>query len=293
MQQTTTAFGDNQMMKICAITNVFNERFNLPIWLRYYGTQVGIENCIVIDDLSNDGSTQNLGGASLIKLPRAPFDDFRRANLISDLANAMLRSYDAVIYSDCDELAVADPRRFSSLAEFCESMTTACEAGIGLNLLHKIDSESAIRANENILKQRSYVQFVSPMCKPIFVRDRVTWGGGFHSSNFPLSLTGLYVFHLRWVDLGECFKRLDVTRNLIFKDLRTGVHQRLSIAEYIKKFLDFVKLPVDDNSDFLFDEFVKVITAEQRVLSNGKIGFPRDLRSTQLFTVPPAFTDLF
>jgi len=100
-------------MKICAITNVFNEKLFLPKWLSYYGGQIGIENCLVIDDNTTDGSTDDLLGANRIRIPKAPFDDIRRANMISDIANGMLRSYDCVLYSDCDELLVADPRRFA------------------------------------------------------------------------------------------------------------------------------------------------------------------------------------
>ena len=161
-------------MRICAITNVFNERFNLPIWLKYYGGQVGIENCIVVDDASNDGSTDILGRAGVIRLPKTQFDDVRRANILSDLANTMLRTYDCVIYSDCDEIVVADPRKFSSLTMFCESFSAPCSTGIGLNVVHHIANEAPIGEHTGILEQRSFVQFVSPMCKPLLAKERIS-----------------------------------------------------------------------------------------------------------------------
>src|SRR5580698_4543584 len=107
-------------MNVCAITNVYNEQFNLPIWLRHYGKQVGIENCIVVDDGTDDGSTDDIGQANYIRVPRTTFDDVNQSDMISTLVAAMLRKYYAVIYSDADELLVAVPRRFSNLVDFCE-----------------------------------------------------------------------------------------------------------------------------------------------------------------------------
>lgn len=280
-------------MRICAITNVFNEAFNLPIWLGYYGGQIGIENCIVLDHASNDGSTDNLFGAGIIKLPPSPFDDIQRANIVSDVANAMLRTYDCVIYSDCDEIVVADPRRFSSLTAFCEQMRAPCSVGVGLNLIHHIGFETPIRPREKLLKQRSYVQFVSPMCKPLLVKERVSWGGGFHSSDLRFDFCGLFIFHLRWVDLGECLRRLAITRDVTFKNPNNGIHQRLPAADYLNRFLEFSRMPVEKESDFLFTEFTDVIMAEEAMLSNGKFGFGRDLRSKELHVVPDSFRNIF
>lgn len=280
-------------MRICAITNVFNERFNLPIWLKYYGGQVGIENCIVVDDTSNDGSTDTLGRAGIIRLPNTQFDDVRRANILSDLANAMLRTYDCVIYSDCDEIVVADPRKFSSLTMFCELLRAPCSTGIGLNVVHHIASEAPITEHTGILEQRSCVQFVSPMCKPLLAKERIAWGGGFHSSNYPIDFRGLYVFHLRWVDIGECLRRLALTRELNFKNPTDGAHQRFSNEVYIKRFLEFSQMQIDEESTFLFEEFTNRLVLEQKTLVNGKIGFGADVRSSKLHRIPPDFRRLF
>jgi len=123
-------------MRVCAVTNVFNEAFNLPIWLRHYGAQVGIENCLVVDHGSNDGSTADLGGAGVIRLPRSPFNDHKRARMIAGLVGSLLPAYDAMLYSDCDELLVADPAKYANLVAFCEAFEGKAATAIGLNVIH-------------------------------------------------------------------------------------------------------------------------------------------------------------
>jgi len=38
----------------------YNESFYLKRWYRWYGSQLGIENCFVLDHGSDDGSTDDL-----------------------------------------------------------------------------------------------------------------------------------------------------------------------------------------------------------------------------------------
>ena len=39
-------------MKNAAVTFVYNESFNLPIWIRYFGGQFGTKNLFVVDGAS-------------------------------------------------------------------------------------------------------------------------------------------------------------------------------------------------------------------------------------------------
>jgi glycosyltransferase involved in cell wall biosynthesis len=278
-------------MKVCAITNVYNERFNLPIWLRHYGQQVGIENCIVVDDGTDDGSTNDIGDANYIRVPRTTFDDANRAELISGLATALLRKYDAVIYSDADELLVADPRRFTNLVEFCKSMTGPAATAVGLNLLHNLNHEGFLSNDTEILHQRSHVQFVSPMCKTLIVREAPNWGGGFHSSKFKPAFSDLFLFHLRYVDLGEALRRMNMTRSLVFADANAGTHQRLSQPDLIKLFLAPLALPI--SAEFLFSDLASRFCSGVKFSHTGRFYYDGDFRSPSLFVVPNEFKNLF
>src|SRR5438132_5203078 len=97
------------VMKIAIVTMVYNERVNLPIWIRPYSAHCPGAALFVIDHGSDDGSTQGLPGINLIPLPRTPFDDQTRTEFVTDFQHALLRFYDIVIYTDCDDMLVADP----------------------------------------------------------------------------------------------------------------------------------------------------------------------------------------
>ncbi|MGI4940925.1 MAG: glycosyltransferase family 2 protein, partial [Janthinobacterium lividum] len=73
-------------MRIAALTMVWNEPFFLPLWLRHYGRHLGPQNCFVLDHGSDDGSTEHLGGACRVLLPRTPLDEEKRARAVSSMA---------------------------------------------------------------------------------------------------------------------------------------------------------------------------------------------------------------
>ncbi|MBV8156265.1 MAG: hypothetical protein JO278_01335, partial [Dyella sp.] len=68
---------DARKGKVAAFTMVYNESLNLPIWLRYYGSLLGRENLFVLDDGSDDRSTETLS-CNRIRLPRCDKDEVRR-----------------------------------------------------------------------------------------------------------------------------------------------------------------------------------------------------------------------
>ena len=62
-------------MRAAIITMVYNERINLPIWIRHYTAHCPGATLFAIDHGSDDGSTRDLSGIKLIPLPRTAFDD--------------------------------------------------------------------------------------------------------------------------------------------------------------------------------------------------------------------------
>lgn len=223
-------------MKVCCFTNARDEYFNLPIWAKYYTNQFGPENCIILDHGSEEAALRNTHGASIIRLPISEFDDVRRAQAVRHFAESMLKYYDAIVYTDCDEILVADPRKYSGLLEMISKMESDSVTAIGLNVIHDTRTEDPIVDGRSILSQRKYVQFTSPMCKTLISKNPIIWGGGFHSSSHPVSFADLYLFHLRAVDFGESLKRLSITRKLTWADKNAGLHQRRENASLFELF---------------------------------------------------------
>jgi hypothetical protein len=277
------------MIRICAITNVYNESFNLPIWRRHYGAQIGEQNCIVVDNGTDDGSTLQLGLCGRVNMPRTPFSDHQRAKFISELATSLLSTYDVVLYTDCDELLVADPAKFANLIEFCETLKTPCATATGLNVVHHLDHEGAIDGTRGILQQRAFVQFVSPMCKSLIVREAVSWGHGFHSCSLPPALGDLFLFHLRWVDLGECLRRLTITQKIQFA--QRAHHHHGSFKQYIKYFEDFSRRAVEDQPSM--EMYQQQLLNMSKVDAGGRYLFEGDLRSDAAIRIPARFRDIF
>jgi hypothetical protein len=184
-------------------------------WLRYYGGQLGAENLLVVDHGSDDGSTDKIAPASRIRLPRTPFDDGKRADLISELASGLLRYYDVVMYTDTDEMLVADPDRFTSLKDYVSEIQTDAVRATGFEVFHNLDRENALDDSLPILSQRNFAQFSSAYCKPLIHRSPVHWRPGFHACNKHAPADpSLLLFHLRSVDQGEMLNRLETYRKL-------------------------------------------------------------------------------
>jgi hypothetical protein len=224
-------------MNIAIVTMAYNENVHLPIWVRHYSKHCPGAALFVIDHGSDDGSTQSVEGVNFIPLPRSPFDDQTRGEFMADFQHALLRFYDVVICTDCDEMLVADPRKYVSLAAFLEVTDADVIAPTGLNVQHLPAIEPPIDLAAPILGQRRYVRFASGACKPSIARVPLLWMPGFHwCDRIPDHRTDIYQFHLRRMDITVSLERLQITRSLEWSEraLRSwGTGQRQSDAERV------------------------------------------------------------
>ena len=204
---------------VIAITMVYNEGDTLRRWLKHYGRHLGERNLLVVDDGSNDGSTDNLGVAGRLTIPKLPFDEGRRAEFVSDLQRDLLRYCNAVIYTDCDEFLIPDPRRFANLRQYVDRMSAECVRPVAFNLFHIRDQEQALVTDRGLLEQRSYCQFYSRECKPLVTRVPIRWTAGFHDCNMKVLLDSeLLLVHAKQADYSAALARLALTRNLTWSE---------------------------------------------------------------------------
>ncbi len=228
--------------KVAAITMVYNEAALLPVWARHYARQVGADHCYVVDH----GSSEPLAlppGVNVLRLPRSPHDDPRRARFISQLTSSLLEYYDWVTYTDVDELVLADPRQFANLPDFCQTAADGTVSAIGFDIQHVPALEPPLDPASSIGSQRGWARFTSAMCKPVLSRQPLEWAPGFHCSNQPVAFASLYLFHLHWADQRIGLQRLTKTRSMPWAAGDFGAHQRLEDRQWSSLFGDMANLP--------------------------------------------------
>ncbi len=240
-------------MRVAAVSMMFNEPVWARVWVRHYGRQVGLENCLILDHGSDDGSLEGLG-VRVERMRRSVLDEDSRAVVVSDCVRELLRGYDAVVHTDADELLIADPGRYADLRAYALAAPEVMTA-VGLDLQHVPEEEGGLDPSERLGVQRRWVRFSAAMCKPALVRRPVRWSPGFHSCDAPREIGAAYLVHLRFADLAAGLSRLARTRALAFAREDTNPHQRIA--------------------DDVFETMVRAIGRLPRV--EGDLGPDRDL----------------
>ncbi|SEF68705.1 Glycosyl transferase family 2 [Methylobacterium sp. 190mf] len=205
---------------LAVVTMAFNEAMLLPIWARHYSRQVGAEHCYVLDHGSTDGSTRDLP-VNVLRLPRSPHDEHRRAVAAGDFCTSLLYFYDRVLFTDTDEMVVADPARDANLVEFVRRLPGAPSivSAFGVDLLHDHTREGPLDWARPLTDQRSVIRPFNSLCKPTLIRERPDWAAGFHFSHRVPATTiapFLYLFHIAFVD-NDLLVQRQMQRNTIQK----------------------------------------------------------------------------
>jgi hypothetical protein len=279
--------------KVAAVTMAYNEQAYLPIWARHYARQVGADHCYVVDHGSTDAITLP-PGMNLLRLPRSPHDDPKRALFISSLVEGLLEYYDWVIHTDVDELMLADPDQHADLVSFCGRTEYRTVTAIGLDVQHVPAIEPPLDTRLPFGSQRSWVRFTSAMCKPVLTRKPLVWSPGFHCADTPMAFGGLFLFHLHWADYGIGIERLHKTRVMPWGSPNFGAHQRISDAKWTSTFngmADFERhAPISFNpavaplSHWIDQTLKSTIGREHEVYS-----LDLQVNAGELWAIPPRF----
>lgn len=282
-------------MKIAALTMVYNEPDMLPLWLAYYGAQLGREHCYVVDHGSTDGSTEGLAGVTRMHVPRSGKDEVRRARFLSSMVASLLEYYEWVVVGDVDEIVVADPAYHDSLPEYVAQCGLQVVTAIGFNVLH-MEEEADYDPAKPMLRQRGWMQFVGSMCKPVLTRRRLRWQAGFHMSDAEPRCDDLMLFHLRWADREIGARRLLRTRGLQYATEQESWWHRVSDEEGMQMFRNMAATPRDGTvaveggaaavSRALWNTFGPVA-----VEPGGELRHSLNMHVPQLWRVPERFAD--
>lgn len=256
--ETFTATPADRPPRIAAFTMAYNEAAFLPLWLDYYGAQLGRENLYVLDHGSTDGSTQDLAPTSVVHVPRADrFDEDQRAAFVSRFQASLLCYNDIVIFSDTDEFLVPRPSLFTGLRDYAARRCDRAVTAVGLDVVHRPDIEPPLDLSRPVLAQRGFAQFRAEYCKTLMSRIPLEWAPGFHCCQIaPHVDPDLFLFHLKRADRDLALAALRRFRGLAWS--QSGLAQghghqvRLDEAEYLARMFP----PVDavaDGFDFRAD----------------------------------------
>lgn len=191
-------------LRVAAITFCRDEARMLPLWVRYYGGQFGVENLYVVDDGSQDGSTEGLD-CNVLHIPPIRGGKFEstRMKFLGGLAASLRTLYDCVVFTDADEFVVPDPAAHSGLRDYIDGQgdDQAAVAALGLNVLHDAENEPPLDLDAPVLGQRRLAKFVPVMCKPSVNFAGAPWFAASHGIQAPYAVDPeLWMFHLKYAD---------------------------------------------------------------------------------------------
>ena len=284
-------------MKTAVITFVYNEAVNLPIWIRYFGAQVGTKNLFVVDLGTDDGSTDGLGEVNRIAVPRVQFDEYAKTSFINALQKGLLNYYDTVIYTDADELVVPDPDRYADLRAYLEGNKSDYVSCVGLNIVHMLTIEEPLDLARPVLQQRRFAKFWSATCKPAVSRVPMNWSPGFHGADKPPRIDpALFLFHTKWMDYGLAMRRHRTSREATYSRRTVedglGAHSRYDNDRFVREgFLKQIgRMAQGDMGSFDFTEEIAAIEAGS-VAGAGVHHIPMDL--AKIVEIPDRFRTVF
>jgi hypothetical protein len=194
---------EGELPSLAVITMARDEGAMIRRWVDYYAPQVGAEHVVVIDDNSVDGSTDDLP-CPVLRIPHLRKRGFEpsRMGLLAGISAGLLEAYDAVMFCDADEFVVAEPRIHESLRHFVAARPHHDAVGVlGLNVVHDVPTEAALRDDEPILGQRRLAKFLPLMCKPSLKWQPARWVHASHGIECPFEVDReLFMFHMKFAD---------------------------------------------------------------------------------------------
>jgi hypothetical protein len=215
-----------------------NESTFLPLWHRYYSQQFDPEDVYVLDHDSTDGSVEAIADrCNVVKVHRdKTFDHVWLKGTVEDFFSFLLRSYQAVLFTDVDEFVVADPARHPDLASYIDTLHGPAACCTGYNVVHYPD-EDPLRLDEPVLRQRRYWH-LSPewYSKRLLGRIPLSWNVGLHeeyNASGALPDPDLRLIHLHRADYEHCLARHRAvsSRDWPEEDLKLNLNSQARVVD--------------------------------------------------------------
>ena len=201
------------MQTVAALTMVRDDPFYLKLWLRYYGTLLGRENCYVVNHGRGEQVAELAQGCNVIGIPGDPHKNFdmKRWRMLNNFVMGLRCYYDHVIVGDVDELVVLDPAAGMTLPEWLKTVpANRVLTPLGLEVIHRIDLEDE-PVTGPVLGPRRHVRPAPHYSKPCVVSTgtKIARGGHFTQYGKLHTPDHLYLFHLKFCDFGAYAETMD------------------------------------------------------------------------------------
>jgi hypothetical protein len=245
----------DEPLRIAAITFCRDEGGMLPLWIKYYGNQFGVQNLYVVDDNSEDGSTDNLP-CDVLRIPPIRGGKFNstRMAMVGNLGRSLFQLYDVVMFCDTDEFIVPDPDKYAGLKKYVEARTGEGQnavGSLGFNVVHNVGSEPPLDLSQPLLGQRRLAKFLPLMCKPAIKWVPAHWSSGTHGVKTPYRVDpDLWMFHMKFGDRALLQEAADHRQRMVEADGRSrdtqwrqGGDTLVELLERITEGADAAQIP--------------------------------------------------
>ena len=269
--------------EVAVITMARDEGDLLPLWVSHYARHVGIDNLVVIDDNSVDGSTDGLG-CTVHRVPHLKgglaFEPVRM-RLMNGIASGLLAAYDYVVFVDVDEFLVTDPAVHPTLPDLLEDRGRPEALGaMGLNVVHLPSVEpEPLDLSRPLLEQRGFAKFTPLMCKPSIKRVNAGWAVSSHGLKAPYTVDPeLFMLHLKFADRDRLAEVARLRNEVSKADGRAEeaswgkeADQVLAIFDQVVADVDPGVVPEFDPAAAHLDEMVIFLNGRHRTPKQGQI----------------------
>ena len=195
-------------MKIAAFTIVKDEKDFLPIWISHYSKYFALSDIYVLDNDSQDGSTDNLSCNTIRVTHETAFDTSWLLTTAQDFQKTLLANYDYVLFAEADEMVFPDPRKYKNFADFVNATRRDAYRCSGYEIMQIPGKDHSLNIGESLLRQRSMWYKTEHFCKPLLSKIPLRWIPGFHNAKAKIEICdSLYLLHLHKIDFGIALRR--------------------------------------------------------------------------------------
>lgn len=231
----------------CAIfVMVQDEKLFLPIWLKYYSKYFDGDDIYILDHRTTDESVEECAGnfkfnQIYLDYPYS-FDHPWFQFVARNTQKRLLNFYEYVIFTDIDEIILADIEKYSGLDEYINKLDKDYVKCKGYELIHLPDEEPPFDINKTVLSQRKYWYHNIYYDKTLLARKPLFWKIGFHQvlKTKQNRDDDLKLIHLHKLDFDYCWNKSLERSKLNWKKSellkRRGWQNRMTDLEKFKNY---------------------------------------------------------